>query len=535
MKWSKDGNGIPPRRTLLVLAAAFVLAAIHQVLFYKHGLGISVPLFVSLFYLYIGWCAPERIRRPMSGFGWFSLAAVLLLSLTFAVYANPILTVFNVLVLTCLVFAQTTYILNPRERSWSDLRLIGDILDHMFPQNLRHLATVFNLARSFTNRKIADQRKQAIGKVLLGLLIAFPLLVIVVGLLTSADSSFDRLLSRIPEWLNASFSFGDGLFRVIYILVLGLLLFGYLWGFVSPRPDPVMVRINPPKDGSGQLAAPDTEGSVGMQEATSAGMPKLDPLVAATVLILINVVYVLFASLQFSYLFGAWQGELPADQSYAEYARSGFFELIAVSMINFAILAGTLTFGGKAGKRMRRLNDSLLYILVACSAVMLVSAFTRLLLYEEAYGYTYIRFLAHAFMLYLAVLLVCAGLRIRYASLPLAKCFIVVSLAAYVVVNYANMDRVIAAQNIERYRETGDIDVNYLSVLSPDAVPSLLKFSRQTGPGLDAELQAELNRRLHERWDGLAQEQRKGEWQSFNLAKSRAIQALREDKANLTE
>ncbi|MDU4695446.1 MAG: DUF4173 domain-containing protein [Paenibacillus sp.] len=260
-------------------------------------------------------------------------------------------------------------------------------------------------------------------------------------------------------------------------------------------------------------------------------MPRLDPLVAATVLILINIVYVLFASLQFSYLFGAWQGALPADQSYAEYARSGFFELIAVSAINFAILAVMLTFGSKAGKGMRRLNDTLLYILVACSAVMLVSAFTRLLLYEEAYGYTYIRFLSHTFMLYLAVLLVCAGLRIRFAALPLAKCFILVSLAAYVAVNYANMDRVIASKNIERYRETGQIDVEYLASLSPDAVPGLLKFSRQTGSELDPQPRTELNRRLHERWDHLAKGQPKGEWQSLNLAESQAIKALRKDKA----
>ncbi|WP_059046921.1 DUF4153 domain-containing protein [Paenibacillus rubinfantis] len=514
MKRSIDGNGIPPIRTLWGLAAAFGLAAIHQVLFFEHDLGISIPLFVCLFYLYIGWGAPERIRRPISGFGWFSLAVVLLLSLTFAVYANPLFKVLNVLVLPCLVFAQTTYILNPRERSWSDLRLIGDILDHMFPQNLRHLATVFHLARSYTNRKIADRRKQAIGKVLLGVLIAFPLLVIVVGLLTSADSSFDRLLSRIPDWLNASFSFGDGFIRVIYVLVLGLLLFGYLWGFVSPRPDSA------------------TGGAVPAENKVEAPveMPRLDPLVAATVLILINIVYVLFASLQFSYLFGAWQGALPADQSYAEYARSGFFELIAVSAINFAILAVMLTFGSKAGKGMRRLNDTLLYILVACSAVMLVSAFTRLLLYEEAYGYTYIRFLSHAFMLYLAVLLVCAGLRIRFAALPLAKCFIVVSLAAYVALNYANMDRVIASKNIERYRETGQIDVEYLASLSPDAVPGLLKFSRQTGSELDPQPRTELNRRLHERWDHLAKGQPKGEWQSLNLAESQAIKALRKDK-----
>lgn len=55
---------------------------------------------------------------------------------------------------------------------------------------------------------MGDSRKQAAGKVLLGLLIALPLLIVVIGLLTSADSSFDRLLSAIPDWLNDSLRSG---------------------------------------------------------------------------------------------------------------------------------------------------------------------------------------------------------------------------------------------------------------------------------------------------------------------------------------
>ncbi|MGG6310900.1 DUF4153 domain-containing protein [Paenibacillus macerans] len=491
---------LSPRSVISALIAAFGLAAIHQYLFYGNGFGVSVPIFVCLFYLYIGLFATERMRKPFPRFGWFSFGVVLLLSLTFALFANPLFSVLNVLALLCLVFAHTTYILSPKKRSWSDIRLIWDTLDHMIPQNLRHLATVFRLARSVSARKVADHRKQAIGKVLLGLLIALPLLIIVVGLLTSADSSFDRLLSAIPDWINESLSFGEGTFRTVYIAVLGLLLFGYLWGFVSPRPEPALPVPAPAHDEPLEI--------------------RIDPIVAATVLIAINIVYILFVSLQFSYLFGAWRGVLPAGSSYAEYARSGFFELIAVTVINFAILAGTLTFGGQAGKLLRKLNPALLYILVGCSGVMLVSAFTRLLLYEEAYGYTYIRFLSHAFMIYLAVLLACAGLRIRLARLPLAKCFIVVSLAAYVIVNYANMDQVIARKNLERYLENGNIDAQYLTQLSPDTVPRLLRYSREADP--------ELNRQLHERWDYLTREDRK--WPAFNLAESRAIHALKEDR-----
>ncbi|GJM74684.1 hypothetical protein HMSSN036_69000 [Paenibacillus macerans] len=327
---------------------------------------------------------------------------------------------------------------------------------------------------------MGDRRKQAAGKVLLGLLIALPLLIIVIGLLTSADSSFDRLLSAIPDWLNDSLSFGDVMFRLIWILLLGLLLFGYLWGFVDPmRENPVdwfggipmadgmgqtgavrsdtvqsgavqsdMIQSDTVQSGAGEGRASvngagvsstvqndaDRNGTSGagrsatLPGATAAASPypgsrpvRIDPLIAATVLISINIVYLLFVSLQFTYLFGAWRGVLPDGSTYADYARSGFVELVLVTSINFAILIGTLTLGGEAGKALRTLNQALLYILVGCSGIMLLSAFTRLALYQEAYGYTYIRFLVFAFMIFLALLLVCAGLRIRFARVPLAN------------------------------------------------------------------------------------------------------------------
>ncbi len=499
---------ITPRRTVAVLAAGLLLAAVHQYFFYTQEYGISVLLFVCLFYMYARLCAPERLRRPITWFGWLALALILLLSLSLALFANPIFAGLNLLLLPCLIVAHITYLFAPQKRDWGDIRLVWDTLDHLIPQTFRHLATAFKLPGTLGYFKMKDQRKQVIGKVLLGLLVSLPLLIIVIALLTSADSGFNQLLMAWQNSLYRGLLIGDGPFRLIYIVVLGLLMFGYIWGFVNPRPDHPAPNI------------PDYPASVPAEVADFKFEPKLDPIIAATVLLVVNIVYVLFVALQFTYLFSAWQGVLPAGSSYAEYARNGFFELIVVTMINFVLLAIVLTFTGDSGKGLRQFNQILLYVVVGCSAVMLISAFTRLMLYEEAYGYTYIRFVSHAFMIYLAVLLVCAGLRIRFASLPLTKCMIVVSLAAYLAVNYVSMDRIILQQNIERYRVSGNIDVEYLAGLSLDAVPSLLKFSREQG-------NENLGRELHERWDLLSRQDTS--WQSYNAAKAKAFHALKQD------
>ncbi|WP_178075860.1 DUF4173 domain-containing protein [Paenibacillus oralis] len=544
---------MPHGKVLAALLGGFALAAAHQYLFYGDGFGVSVPIFTGLFYLYLYLCARDRFGRPMTWFGWLSLAAVVLLSLTYALFANTLFFALNVLALPCLIFAQTTYMFNLKKRSWGDLRIVFDVLDHLLPQNFRHWATAFRAVQSTATKKIGDRRKQAAGKVLLGLLIALPLLIVVIGLLSSADSSFDRLLSMIPDWFNDSFSIGEVMFRLIWILLLGLLLFGYLWGFVDPmREKPVdwfggiaiadgMGQTGTAQSGTGEngtVQSGTVQGDTGQNGISKAGKSevlsgasaasaypgstpvRIDPLIAATVLIAINIVYLLFVSLQFTYLFGAWRGVLPDGSSYADYARSGFFELVAVTSINFAILIGTLTLGGEAGKVLRTLNQALLYILVGCSGIMLLSAFTRLVLYQEAYGYTYIRFLVFAFMIFLGLLLVCAGLRIRFAKIPLAKCFVALGLAAYIAVNYANMDLFIAKKNIERYEATGKIDAVYLAGLSADALPWLLNYSRKAEP--------ELYRQLLERRDVITGIEGPG-WQSFNWAKFRAVRALRED------
>ncbi|MFD1907413.1 DUF4173 domain-containing protein [Paenibacillus rhizoplanae] len=195
-----------------------------------------------------------------------------------------------------------------------------------------------------------------------------------------------------------------------------------------------------------------------------------------------------------------------------------FLELILVTSINFAILLLSLLAVRKAGGILKRVIQLLLYILVLCSMVMLYSAYSRLTLYEEAYGYTYIRFLVHAFMIFLGLLLVLAAVRISREPFPLLKCYIVLGLLSYVLMNYIGMDHIIAKQNIQRYEASGTLDAGYLAGLSADVVPELIGFSKQEKGILDEALRSRLSERA----------QPKQSWPSFNLANHRERRALAE-------
>ncbi|MBT2291105.1 DUF4173 domain-containing protein [Paenibacillus albidus] len=491
-----------PERALAALIAAAVLAVVHQYLFYGTMPGVSYPIYVCLFYGFMLYFAKDQ-KRTFTFFSSVWLGAIFLLSLTFAFFYNLFFYGLNLLVVPVLIVLHMTYMLSERRPDWSRMRLAGIALEHFILQSFRHWSTALVVLRGSRGGEVKDERKKVVVKVLTGLVISFPLLLIVFTLLSSADGVFHHVMLELPNILD-HFSFGQGFTRTLWIVLLSFGLFGFLWGFVDAKTYVWgMTR---------QEFGPQLRSVPHPQPAPLT----IDPVILTTVLAVINTVYVLYVLVQFSYLFGAWEGVVPEGSTYADYARSGFLELMLVTAINFVILLLGLKPSGKTSGLLRTVINTFLYIMVLCSMVMLYSAYTRLALYEEAYGYTYIRFLVHAFMIFLGLLLVLAAVRIRLAKFPLAKCYIVLGLLSYVLMNYIGMDHIIANKNIERYKASGNLDMNYLTTLSPGTVPDLLEFSRQEGGILDEEMRS--------KWQDMERTVHK--WPSFNLAQFRADRAL---------
>jgi hypothetical protein len=159
------------------------------------------------------------------------------------------------------------------------------------------------------------------------------------------------------------------------------------------------------------------------------------------------------------------------------------------------------------------LLQALLGLLCALTIVIVGSAFHRLRLYESAFGLTRLRLTAEAFALWLggtfALLLLFGALR-RPATFPRAVlAWVAVALVAFSI---ANPDARVAERNIERWRETGRIDLDYISKLSADATPAL---SRLPAPLRDEAL-TEIGEELS----------RDEPWSSANLSRIRARDLL---------
>lgn len=473
-----------------------------QYLFVGRAAGLSVPLFVTLFYGLFFYAARGRIGgfdrwRGQSKTGWLLLVPIGLLAMTYMLFANEWFRFFNSIVLFIFIVAQTMLLTRGSSQPWHRPRFLIEHLIQWLVAPLAHLATPFDIMAGWVqfnkNKRGAHSR---LGKIGFGLLLAAPLLFIIVVLLASSDGIFQYWLNRMTAiWDNRAF--GEGLGRLIVGASISLYTFCYLWGLLFRK--------------RAQQAVAITGLSANQQAVNLAlgGRPTLDPITAATVLICVNLVYVLFAMIQFTYLFGAADGLLPTDMAYAEYARRGFAELVFIAVINIGILLIGLHFIAPGNTALERLRKALLSLLMGNTLVMLVSAYSRLSLYEEAYGYTQLRLVVHGFMILLGLLIAVALVRIWYQWFSLAKIYIAMFIAAYLVINYANIDARIVIKNSERFQETGEIDLDYLRTLSADAGPALMKLHKEHPEleGLD---------HLIEKYKWQAHE--RGHWQSWNLS-----------------
>ena len=113
------------------------------------------------------------------------------------------------------------------------------------------------------------------------------------------------------------------------------------------------------------------------------------------------------------------------------------------------------------------------FIVCALTLIVLASALSRLWLYVDAFGATRLRFLVQAQLLWLAAVflaLLVAGARGAERRLPR----IVVGLSAVAALAFAasDPDRRIAERNVDRWRDTGRLDVRHANVLGADATPA---------------------------------------------------------------
>ena len=153
--------------------------------------------------------------------------------------------------------------------------------------------------------------------------------------------------------------------------------------------------------------------------------------------------------------------------------------------------------------------------------VILVSAFQRLVLYEQAYGFTRARFYALIFMVWLGILFMAViALVLKQYQRGFGIAILITCIGFSLSLNLMNVDATVASHNINRATTEEDLDIGYLSNLSDDAIPVIgNKFS---DPNLSKDLHQQLGVALVcNQWTNEYRDPQH-HWQSFNLSRWRA-------------
>ncbi|MEK7276488.1 MAG: DUF4173 domain-containing protein, partial [Chloroflexota bacterium] len=324
-----------------------------------------------------------------------------------------------------------------------------------------------------------------------GLLLATPILCLFAILLSAADLVFADRLRHVLEKLNLD-NLPELIERSVLILVSAYVAVG-VFAVALRNAIPYSPR------GDGDSLVPRFLGGIE----------------SGIVLGSINLLFAAFVVIQFQYLFGSTANITEAGYTYSEYARRGFGELVLVVAITLLILLALSAIVRRETRAAAGVFNALNVVMVGLVGVMVVSALQRLLLYEAIFGFTRLRTYSHVAIIWLGLLFapyLLALLAGRMRWFATGALFVVIGFG--LTLNALNVDRFIAARNVEYYKRNGTLHARYLLNLSDDALPELLPLLDSGDP----EVLEALGPGLACRIDYASREYQARSWQSAHLA-----------------
>ncbi|MFF2044646.1 DUF4153 domain-containing protein [Kitasatospora sp. NPDC058170] len=189
----------------------------------------------------------------------------------------------------------------------------------------------------------------------------------------------------------------------------------------------------------------------------------------------LNLMFGAFALVQAVVVLGGRDSIMDnTGMSRSEYARQGFWQLTAVTVLTLVVVAVAKRWAPRSTPGDRRLTRILLGALCLLTLVVVASALGRMYYYVDASGLTRLRLWVLVVEVWLGavfLLLIAAGLTRSAAWLPRA----VVLSAAVTAAVYGLMgpDAIVAEQNVSRFEQSRQIDLRNVRDLSLDAVPAL--------------------------------------------------------------
>ena len=389
--------------------ATLIYAMINIFCIYKNPSGILFPIMIVSTLVYLA-MALEKLERPLQKNSLFYLISLMLLGVsTFCTDDGRIIALNKLFIFVLIIVLLLRQFCNTSK--WQLGKHLTGMLQLLF-------CSIGELGRPFGDGlKYCKEKNKVLSKnvaaVLIGIGVAFPLLWIVSMLLADADAVFGKLVDSVLRGIQLSNTFGDCLgiaFRVLIIFVLAYAWLSYL--------------------------------STGGVKSECQDYRKGDPVIAITVTGILSAVYLLFSGIQVIFLFFG-SGNLPEGYTYAGYAREGFFQLLAVSILNLLIVLVALYLFAD-----HKVLKGILTVMSLCTFIMILSSALRMIMYIRYYYLTFQRVFVLWALVVLFVLFIGVILNIYRKEFDLFRYGVVVVTVVYLAFSFSHPDYYIAKVNL---------------------------------------------------------------------------------------
>jgi hypothetical protein len=484
------------RYSSILLLSGLCLGIAADLLFFRHSLGLGMTIFCALLLatlLGLGryWQRPPQSKNIWIGVAAFGFATFL------SIRNEPALIFFNFIAMAGLLFLQFCFYRGKALVRMPFLQVIYRMFMAIAIVIAAPIQSFFSLLGSFTKRQDLRSNKRLFWPIVRGCLFA------IVVLLSAADVVFSQYLDKL---FSFQLPFDLSVF-VDHGFVIGFFTFvaaGMLFVAFGQHYEQMMADSNdPPSVGITQRLYPRTE---------------LRILGATEALIVLGSVALLFASfmlVQATYFFGGMDTLELTGITFSEYARKGFFELLTVAILSLGMLWLAVIITRREQLWQKRAFVIVCSVIIVLVLGMLVSAFQRMWLYEQAYGFTRLRIYTHSFMLWLAfVLVLFFFVLLRNTHRTWLYGTFISALVYLALLNLASPDSLIVRANFARYQAGEELDADYLANLSSDAAPALYALL----PQFNTQDQAIITRGMGEQSFMYAQE---SDWRGWNWSRWR--------------
>lgn len=431
--------------------ASILYGILYVACMYKNDAGISYLAFVAGTIGYIVFVL-RKLEMKLKKESRFYIISMLLLAIsTFCtddgriIFCNRT----GVFLLTICMLLGVLY----DTKAWNLGKYLGAIVQ-VCAMSLCELSKPFSDAVWYCKNKL-DKKNSKYLYLLMGFGITIPLFIVVFMLLTSADAVFRNMADRI---LN-NISGGD-----IYMMTL-------LFIFMTLASYCIVVYMSKKE----------------LKEEV-VDSRKWEPLIGIPVVSVLSLLYLVFSGIQIVYLFMG-NMQLPEGYTYAEYAREGFFQLLAVSILNLVIVLIGLYFF-KPSKVLK----AVLTVMSLCTFIMIASSAMRMIIYIQYYYLTFLRILVLWSLVVLFLIFAGVIIYIVKEDFPLFRYSVIVFTCLYIALSFSHPDYWIAKVNLASTQETrseffkGEAyqDYYFLSGLNADAAPIILEWIIDEGYLVDS-------------------------------------------------